>query len=266
MKKYFALLLFFVTALGWSQDENNTKKKDSTIIASIINGKVLNASNNVALENVHVVNLNSVKGTLTNEDGSFIMKAEVNDTLYFSYLGFKSIRVRVTNDWLKFGEIKIKMTELSIALEEVVVKPVQLTGYIEVDAKLIPIYDDHRYRIAGVGGGYEGGQGQPGSVTKVLSSIFNPADFLYNVFGKRPKQMSKMRKMKDDDEIRNLLQSKFDRETLMAVLQLERVDIDEILNNCSYSESFIKTANDLQILDAISECYEEYRILNRGRE
>ena len=43
-------------------------------------------------------------------------------------------------------------------------------------------------------------------------------------------------------------------------------DIDEILNNCSYSEEFIKTANDLQILDAISECYEEYRILNREKK
>ncbi|MGO3154274.1 MAG: carboxypeptidase-like regulatory domain-containing protein, partial [Mesonia sp.] len=26
---------------------------------------------------------------------------------------------------------------------------------------------------------------------------------------------------------------------------------------------FIKTANDLQILDAISGCYEEYKVLNR---
>ena len=77
--------------------------------------------------------------------------------------------------------------------------------------------------------------------------------------------MKKLRKMKDDDEIRNLLQQKYDRETLMAVLQLERVDIDEILNNCSYSKDFINTANDLQILDAISECYEEYRILNRNK-
>ena len=68
-----------------------------------------------------------------------------------------------------------------------------------------------------------------GAVTKVLSAIFNPADFLYNIFGKRPKQMKKLRQMKDDDEIRNLLQSKYDRETLMAVLQLEKIDIDEIL-------------------------------------
>ncbi|RLD24823.1 MAG: carboxypeptidase-like regulatory domain-containing protein, partial [Bacteroidetes bacterium] len=182
------------------------------------------------------------------------------------YLGFKSIRVRVTNDWMKYGEVKIKMTELGIALEEVVIRPIELTGYVEVDAKIIPIYDNYRYRIAGLGAGYEGGKSQPGAVSKVLSSIFNPADFLYNVFGKRPKQMRKLRKMKEDDEIRNLLQSKFDRETLMAVLQLERDDINEILNHCSYSIDFIKTANDLQILDAISECYEEYRVLNRAKE
>lgn len=254
MKKLFTLLfLSFIVTTSWSQEETTIK------------GKVLNASNDVSLLNVHVVNLNTVKGTLTDTEGDFEIKATVNDTLYFSYLGFRSIRVRVTNDWLKFGEIRIKMTELSIALEEVVVRPIQLTGYVEVDAKTIPIYDNHRYRIAGLSSGYEGGNNQPGAVSKVLNSIFNPADFLYNMFGKRPHQMKKLRKMKEDDEIRALLQSKFDRETLMAVLQLERVDIDEILNNCSYSKDFIRTANDLQILDAISECYEEYRILNRDR-
>jgi hypothetical protein len=230
-----------------------------------IEGTVLNDNDDKPLENVNIVNLNKVKGTVTSQKGVFKIQAEVNDTLYFSYLGFKSIRVRVTNDWLKFGDIKVKMTELGIALEEVVVRPVQLTGYVEVDAKIIPLYDNYRYRISGIGSGYEGGQQQPGAISKVLGAIFNPADFLYNVFGKRPKQMKKLRQMKENDNIRNLLQSKFDRETLMAVLQLERMDIEEVLNNCSYSEDFIRTANDLQILDAISECYEEYKVLNRDR-
>ena len=242
--KHFQLLLFFICLpyLGFAQDNEETSESE------VIKGVVLNDATDQALENVNIVNLNQVIGTTTNKDGEFQLRAAVNDTLYFSYLGFK-----------------VKMTELGIALEEVVLKPVQLTGYVEVDAKIIPVYDDYRYRIAGIGGGYEGGKKQPGAVSKVLSSIFNPADFLYNVFGKRPKQMRKLRKMKEDDEIRNLLQSKFDRETLMAVLQLEKVDIDEILNNCNYSENFIKTANDLQILDAISECYEEYRVLNREK-
>lgn len=230
-----------------------------------INGTVMNDANDVSLENVNIVNLNQVKGAITDEDGAFSIPAAVNDTLYFSYLGFKSLRVRVTNDWIKFGEVKIKMTELGIALEEVIVKPVELTGYIEIDAKLIPVYDNYQYRIAGLDYGYEAGSTQPGAVGKVLDAIGNPADFLYNTFGKRGQQMRKLRKMKVDDEIRNLLQSKYDRETLMAVLQLERVDIDEILNKCSYSDTFMKTANDLQILDAISSCYEEYRVFNRNK-
>ena len=255
MKRFvFLFFLFLAASLSWGQE------------VVVINGKVLNDFDDSALENVNIVNLNNVKGTTSTVEGDFAIRATVNDTIYFSYLGFKSIRVRVTNDWLKYGEVKVKMTELGIALEEVVVRPVQLTGYLEVDARIIPIYDNYRYRIAGLGSGYEGGASQPGAVNKVLSSIFNPADFLYNVFGKRPKQMKKLRKMKEDDNIRNLLQSKFDRETLMAVLQLERVDVDEILNNCSYSSDFIRTANDLQILDAISECYEEYRVLNRNRK
>lgn len=257
MIRFTYLVLFLCSVTMWSQE--------SIVKPPLIKGTVLNDATNDPLENVNIVNLNSVIGASTDKDGAFEIRAVVNDTLYFSYLGFKSIRVRVTNDWMKFGEIKIKMTELGIALEEVVIRPIQLTGYVEVDAKTIPIYDNYRYRISGVGSGYEGGNQQPGAVNKVLSAIFNPADFLYNVFGKRPKQMRKLRKMKEDDEIRNLLQSKFDRETLMAVLQLERVDIDEILNNCSYSSDFIRTANDLQILDAISECYEEYRVLNRKK-
>ncbi|WP_410004803.1 carboxypeptidase-like regulatory domain-containing protein [Aequorivita nionensis] len=254
MKKYILLIaLVFIAANSFAQENN------------IIKGTVMNDADDKLLENVNIVNLNQVIGTTTNEKGEFAIKAAVNDTLYFSYLGFKSLRVRVTNDWLRFGDIKVKMTELGIALEEVVIKPVQLTGYVEIDAKLIPVYDNYRYRISGLNTGYEGGSNQPGAVSKVLSSIFNPADFLYNVFGKRPRQMKKLRQMKEDDEIRNLLQSKYDRETLMAVLQLERADIDEILNKCSFSKDFIRTANDLQILDAISGCYEEYKILNRDK-
>lgn len=254
MNRFLLVTCLLLLALPMMGQENNVR------------GVVLNDANDVPLENVNIVNLNEVIGTVTNNVGEFEIQAKVNDTLYFSYLGFKSLRVRVTNDLLRFGEIKVKMTELGIALEEVVVRPVQLTGYLEVDAKTIPIYDNYRYAISGLNTGYEGGASQPGAAAKVLSAIFNPADFLYNVFGKRPRQMRKLRQMKEDDNIRNLLQSKFDRETLMAVLQLEKLDIDEILNNCSYSEDFIRTANDLQILDAISECYEEYKVLNRDKK
>ena len=67
--------------------------------------------------------------------------------------------------------------------------------------------------------------------------------------------------MREDDEIKNLLASKFDRQVLMQLLGINRLEIDDVLRNCSYSDAFMKEANDLQILEAISKCYEEYRIL-----
>ena len=72
--------------------------------------------------------------------------------------------------------------------------------------------------------------------------------------------------MKEDDEIRNQLAKRFDREMLTVLLQVDRVDLDEIVSQCNYSKDFIKTANDLQILDAISECYEEYKVLSSNEE
>lgn len=253
MRIFLALTAFLFLGFNLFGQENG----------DVVTGKVLNAANDQPLESVHIVNLNQVKGTTTDAEGSFEIPATVNDTLYFSYLGFRTIKVRVTNDWLKYGSVKVKMTELGIALEEVVVKPIQLTGYLEIDVKNIPIYENTRYSISGLNAGYEGGSSSASAASKVLGAIFNPADALYNIFGTKPKQMKKLRQMKEDDEIRNLLQTKFDRQTLAAVLQITEVEIDEILGRCNYSRDFMRSANDLQILDAISGCYEEYKVLKR---
>ena len=113
-----------------------------------VKGSIINANNNTPLENVNIVNLNQVWGATTDKKGEFEIRAIVNDTLFFSYLGFKSIRVRVTNDWLSYGTVKIKMTEIGIALEEVLVSQIKLTGYLEVDIKQVPINNNFRYSIS----------------------------------------------------------------------------------------------------------------------
>ena len=259
MKKYLLVFFSILAYSGYSQENENTQgTKD-------LKATIINAQTNRPMESVHVVNLNRVLGTITNEKGEFSITAAVNDTIYFSFIGFKSQKIRVTNDMFKFKNTKIAMTELAYALEEVIVRPYQLTGYLEIDVKNLPINNAYQYSISGLNVGYEGGNKNPSAVTKVLGAILNPADLLRNLFGKKPNQMRKLRQIKKDDQIRNLLASKFDRETLTELLQIEKVDIQDILNNCNYSRSFISTANDLQILDAISSCYEEFKVLNRRK-
>ncbi|EDP96100.1 carboxypeptidase-like regulatory domain-containing protein [Kordia algicida OT-1] len=258
MKKVYTFLLLLLTISTLSAQDKDMKK---------LYAKVVNDADDKPMKAVHVVNLTTIKGVITNEKGEFEIEAKAEDILFFSFLGFKSIKVRVTNDMLKYkSSSTIRLTELAYALEKVVLTPYQLTGYLDIDAKNVPIRPNYRYRIAGLSTGYEAGEKAPGAVSTVLGAIFNPADFLQNLFGKKPQQMRKLRQMKEDDRIRELLASKFDRQMLRELLQVERVDIDEILSLCNYSKTFITNANDLQILDAINDCYEEYKVLSRQKK
>jgi hypothetical protein len=252
--KYFVVFLLFITFQLTAQEKDRTEK---------VTGTVLNDSDSKPLSNVNIINMNSVRGSISNNEGIFEINVKVNDTLHISLIGFQSIRVRVTNDWIKSKNTQIKLTEKAIALEEVVLTPYNLTGYLQVDAKLIPINSNQRYGISGLNYGYEAGQYSPNAFNRVLGSIFNPTDMLYNFFGNKPRELRKLKEMKKDDTVRNLLESKFDRETIAIMLGIDKKEIPEILERCNYSESFIKTANDLQVLDAINDCYEEYKILKR---
>jgi hypothetical protein len=235
-------------------------------IAQKVTGTIVNDNTMFPIANVNVINVNKVKGVVTDVKGYFELEVSVSDTLHISSLGYQSLRVRVTNDWLKNGTAKLLLTEKAIALEEVIVKKYDLTGYLEIDSKLIPDKDNYRYSISGLSQGYETGSSSPGAFTRVLGSIFNPADMLYNFFGNKSNELKKLKKMKKDDTVRHLLESKFDRETLGVLLGVDKKEIAEILTRCSYSEEFIRTANDLQIMDAISECYEQYKVLSKKHE
>ncbi|MDO4881381.1 MAG: carboxypeptidase-like regulatory domain-containing protein [Capnocytophaga sp.] len=252
MKKLFFLISIILPFYIAAQEDMQVK------------GTVFTVQNNLPLENVNVLNLNQVKGTTTNIKGEFNIRAAVNDTLYFSFLGFKSIKVRVTQDMIKYPGTRIGMTELAYALEEVIITPYKLTGYLAIDAKYIPVNPQLQYSISGLNMGYESrGSSSPSTVGKVLSAISNPAGFLYNTFSSRAKDLKKLKKMKENDEIRNLLLTKYDRETLCQMLNIEKTELEDLLRHCNYSKEFIRDANDLQFLEALSNCYEEYKVLKK---
>ena len=111
MKKILLFIAFLIIP-GLTQSQTE----------SIVKGQIIDGANDKPIENVNIVNLNQVNGTITNKLGEFEIEAKPNDTIHLSYLGYKSIKVRVTNDWINFGNrTTIKLTELALALEEVVV-------------------------------------------------------------------------------------------------------------------------------------------------
>jgi hypothetical protein len=87
---------------------------------------------------------------------------------------------------------------------------------------------------------------------------------MYDKFGKDPRQLKKIKKLRDDDELRQMLESKFNRELMMEYLDIDAQELNDLLNECNYSDYFIKQASDLQLIEAVLLCYENYKAIKKG--
>ncbi len=245
-------------------------KKDTLIIKEPSNlhalkGRIISIIDRKPLQSAHVVNLNSVKGTITNTNGQFEVPAVVNDTIFISYIGYQSIKLKITNDLLKGNELEIAIHEKVVNIEEVTVKSHKLIGVLVVDAKNVPQNSYSRIHINGLPQSYESGSTYNNYYNSGLGAIFNPVDFWYNKFGKKPKEMDRLRKLKEGDQMRNMMEQKYSREIMMDYLDMSRKELNDLLSECNYSSRFINKASDLQIIEAVIECYENYRALQKGQ-
>lgn len=255
------LLLFFLGTLSFWAQENQDQPKEQK---KVLRGVVYDAKRNKPLPNTNIINLSSVTGTVSKSDGRFATKVHVNDTLYFSYVGFQSIKIKITHDLLKGNELEINMFEIPVDLEEVQLKPYQLIGVLEVDAKNIPLDPYARIHINGIPQVFEVGSPVSRTYDKPMDAIFHPIDFMYELFGKKPKQLRKLKKLRSEDELREILAKKMNREVLMEYLEMDRAQLNGLLEHCNYSEYFIKRSSDLQVIEAVLECYENYKALKKG--
>ena len=258
MQKYLFLLFLFVSFGVLSQNDTIPQTK-------ILKGQIVHAETNEALSAAHILNLNTVQGTITSEKGFFELPTRVNDTILVSYLGFSSIKLKITNDLLKGNELEIALYEKPEEVKEVVIRSTKLIGVLEIDVKMVPKDRFTRIHINGVQQTYEVGRPQKKNYSSPIAALFNPVDFLYSHFGKKPKQLKKMKKLKEDDDLRKMLAGKFDREVMMEYLEMDRQKLTELLNTCNYSEYFIKKASDLQMIEAVLDCYENHKALKKGK-
>ena len=113
MKKLL-LLIIFVSFNIFSQSDSLTVKN--------LKGQIIHAETKKYLSAAHILNLNTVQGTITNDNGFFEIPTKANDTILVSYLGYASIKLKITNDLLKGNELLIALYERPEEIREVVIK------------------------------------------------------------------------------------------------------------------------------------------------
>ncbi|WP_298764217.1 carboxypeptidase-like regulatory domain-containing protein [uncultured Polaribacter sp.] len=257
MQRILFICCLFISISSFSQIDS--------LRTRVLKGQVIHAVNNNALSAAHILNLNTVQGTITDDKGFFEMPSRVNDTILVSYLGYESIKLKVTNDLLKGNELEIALYEKPEEVKEVVIRSTELIGVLEIDVKMVPKDRFTRIHINGLPQSYEIGTPTKKSFSSPIAALFQPVDFLYNLFGKKPKQLKKLQKLKKEDDLRKMLAGKFDREVMMEYLDMDRKELNDLLTDCNYSAYFIKKASDLQMIEAVLDCYENYKALKKGK-
>jgi len=263
IKKILFSLLILSSFFGFSQETVNDSIPTENPVVTI-RGQIVDGVNKKPLKGAHVFNMNTITGGITNAEGYFEVPAKANDTLFLSHLGFQSVKIKITYDLTKGNPLEITLYEKSELIEEVKVQTHQLVGVLEIDAKNVPTDKYTRIHISGLSQTYEVGKPRRKSYSSPVDAIFHPVDFMYNMFGKKPKQLSKLKQMRDKTEAREMLNSKVNRDLMLEYMELSREELDELLDECNYSEYFVKSASDIQVIEAVLECYENYKAVKKG--
>lgn len=237
--RYFAVLLFILSSFaGFAQEKS-------------IKGVIYSELSYAPEAGASIVNLSNLKVATSAKDGSFTIAAQVNDTLHISAEGFRALKIKVTNDWLKEEAIRIYIKDTSTVLDEVVINTLNLTGILAVDTKLIALAEYPYYRDFG-----------PTGFSAVYNSGLNPINGIYKAIKRNKKDTKKIESIRKEADLIEVMKTKYDREMVSALLKISKEDIVKILQRCNRSERFIYTANDYQIFNAVNECYADYKLAN----
>jgi len=123
MNKHVFFLLFFFLISTFVGAQSLFSKK--------IEGRVYSNDGDVAATTVQ--NISTNKATITDIDGFFQIRANLNDTLLFSAVQFKKKEIVVSREILQQRLFNVKLEDALTELDEVVVTPYNLSGDITKD-------------------------------------------------------------------------------------------------------------------------------------
>ncbi len=202
------------------------------------------------LENIHVFNTTTSKGTLTDLFGDFKIMVSIGDTLHISSLQFKSEIITISLEAFVSKEIVIELEQFTNELDEVFLKNHTLTRDLNRDSKNIqttPVVtafslgiidkeirvltqSERRLKTASYGAG-------PMSLDGIINGISGRTKMLKN----------RVKLEKDNQRIKRILEE-FPEKYIIEELKIDKSKVYEFLYYCETHSEF----SEITQKDAIS--------------
>ena len=231
LKKIFPLLVF-VLCTGISSK------------AQQLSGVVIDENTNEVLPGTHVINKRTLKGTLTSEAGTFTLSISWGDTVVFSNIAYQYFYFIYSDSSTALNDVVIELKEQNYLLGDVSIFSYKLTTNKDREMEIKPPKMPSNEKL-GDGKILNAGPGQP-------------AEYLYNLFGSKPRQLRMLAQLKAEDYYREVLEQNSNRQNVEKITGLTKENLEAFMFYCKYSSARMRTMNDYDFLVSVQRCYKLY--------
>ena len=234
MRQYVLVKLFLIGCLILMHE----------VRAQELHGIVIDEDTREVVPGTHVINKRTLKGTLTNDNGSFTIGLQWGDTIVFSNIAYQYFFFIYNDSSTSLVDVLVELKEQNYLLNEASIFSYKLTSNknkeIVLEDPLIPDneeLDDGQIMRAG---------------------ISNPAEFLYNLFGSKPRQLRALALLKAEDAYRLKLEESDNRQKVTELTGLSREELEAFMFYCKFAPVYMSTLNDYQFLISVKLCFQQY--------
>tara|TARA_R110000850_G_scaffold203228_1_gene329567 strand:+ start:185837 stop:186571 length:735 start_codon:yes stop_codon:yes gene_type:complete len=89
------------------------------------------------LDNIHIFNTNTFKGTVTDINGRYTISVSIGDTLSISALQYEKVSIAISLEHYVTKKLSIELTDITNELDEIFLRNHNLTGDLDKDSKSI---------------------------------------------------------------------------------------------------------------------------------
>jgi len=243
-----AVVIFFTQGLL----STLTAQTDDRTIS--IKGFVVDERDSSAIPNVHIINLNRVRGTTSGVDGSFAIMAREGDSILLQAVGFFTDTLEIAYEVLESNEkIIIPLKDKTYQLPTVDVYP--WATFSEFKYAFLNFEDPEPPLNLQL----PPPEFQPDPGEGVGIVIPGPITALYDHFSRRGREMARYREIKKEAELARRASRVVNPDIVKRLTGIESEQEYYIfLDFCNITNEYIVSTQEYNVYQRILQCYKQY--------
>ena len=226
--------LFLILFLPFLRIDAIVAQEKETV--ALMTGKVVSVMDSAVLNGVHVINLNTLVGTISGDSGSFEIPIRLHDRILFSYLGYEVDTFFISKEFLTHPyTIKIELIETSYLLS--IFKVLSISTFEEFEKAFLALeLPDEEVQF---------NMPPPAAYQRLPENqsftIAIPFDLSY--FTKKARDLRKYKAMLAQDQKKQVIYARYNPMVVEVVTGInDAKKAQDLMDYCNFSDEFVKNA------------------------